>query len=269
VGKASSTKKAARVARQTSGKKVRSSQGLVFPLALGVVLLIGLGLVVYARSSRPGTNSTVPPTLNDHWHTAYGIWGCDSWLPAIQNQTDDIDGRPIGIHTHGDGVIHVHPFTSEAAGENAKLGVFLKTSGLKLSNDKLEQPEVNKTYKNGDDCKGKPGSLKVLVWDNANTAGSTDPKVYVTDFSNIRFTNDRMALTIAFVNSDEDLKKLIPQSIPTLDQLSDVSTETEPTTTAPGGTTVPGETTTTVAGGTTTAASTSAPSTSAPATTTT
>ncbi|HEX9257991.1 MAG TPA: hypothetical protein VF855_00540 [Acidimicrobiales bacterium] len=253
MGKASSTKKAARVAKQSSGKKVRSTQGLVFPLALGLVLLLGLALVVYARQSRPGVDTATPPTLDDHWHAAYGIWGCDKWLPDIQNTKDDVNGTPIGIHTHGDGVIHIHPFTSSATGENATLEVFQKTSDLELSNTKLVQPEVDSTFENGDDCKGKEGNLRVLVWDNANS--TADPKVYVTDFDNIRFTSDRMAITIAFVNSDEDLTKLKPLSIPTLDNLSDVSNETEPTTTVPGAsTTAPDGSTTTVAGATTTTA---------------
>jgi hypothetical protein len=226
VGKASSSKKVARASRAGGKTKVRAQQGLVFPVALGLVIAVGLALIVYARQSRPD-NASVPPTLNDHWHTAYGIYACDKFLTPIQNQNDEIDGTPIGVHTHGDGVIHVHPFTSSAAGTNADLGVFFKTTGTKMSNDKLELPEGLGTYQNGDDCKGKPGTLKVLVWDDANS--TANPKIFITDFGNIRFTNDRMAMTIAFVNDDADLNTLKPPSIPELDQLSDVGSTTPST----------------------------------------
>ena len=263
MGKASSAKKVARASRAGGQKKVRNSQGLVFPIALGLVVFLGLGLIFYARQSQPAS-SAEPPTVNDHFHTAYGVYACDKWLAPVQNTNDAIDGTPIGIHTHGDGVIHVHPFNSIAAGKNAKLSVFFKTSGIKMSNTKLEMPENLGTYTNGDDCNGKPASLKVLVWDDANS--TSDPKIYVTDFGNIRLDHDRAALTIAFVNDDADLKTLKPTSIPTLDKLSDVGSPSTATT-VPGASTVPGETT--VPGATTVpgTAANSADTTATPATT--
>jgi hypothetical protein len=251
VGKASSTKKVARLAGTSSKTKVRASRSLTFPIIVAVVVVLGLALVVFARSSTTAS-ATTPPTLTDHWHAAYGIYVCDQWLTSIQNQNDSVDGVPWGIHTHGDGVIHIHPFTSAAAGKNATLGQFFKTTGIKMSDTKLELPENLGTFEEGNStpvgdpskpagkCGDQPGSLKVLVWDNANS--SADPKVFITDFNNIRFMNDRMAFTIAFVPDDADLKSLKPPSVPTLDQLTDVSDSD--VTTGPDGSNAP----TTVAG---------------------
>jgi hypothetical protein len=221
VGKASSTKKVARLASSGGKTKVRANRSLAFPIIVAVVVGLGLALVVFARTSTPSAADT-PPTLSDHWHTAYGIYACDTWLSPVQNQNDAVDGVPWGIHSHGDGVIHIHPFTSAAAGNNADLGEFFKTAGIKMSDTKLELPEDLGTFEEGETkCGDEDGQLKVLVWDNADAAG--EPNVFITDFGNIQFTNDRMAMTIAFVTADTDLSSLRPPSIPTLDNLSDVN----------------------------------------------
>jgi hypothetical protein len=269
VGKASSTKKVARLASSGGKTKVRPNRSLTFPLILTVVIGLGLALIVFARTSTPSAADT-PPTLSDHWHTAYGIYACGEWLPPIQDQNDSVDGVPWGIHSHGDGVIHIHPFTSAAAGKNADLGEFFKTAGIKMSDTKLELPEGLGTFEEGETkCGDEDGSLKVLVWDDANSGG--DPAVFITDFGNIRFTQDRMAMTIAFVTDDTDLSSLKPPSVPTLDNLSDVDPDSQvsvggtnvPDTTVPSdATAVPSETTVAGSESTTPAETTSAPTTS-------
>lgn len=258
MGKASSSKKVSRAAKAGGKTKVRGQQGLVFPIALGLVVVLGITLIAYARQSSPSTTAD-PPTTDDRWHNAYGVYGCDTWLDPIQSQNDQIDGTPIGIFTLGDGVIHIHPASSVATGGNAQLGLFFQTSGIKMSNTKLEMPEGLGTFTNGDACGGKDGLLKVLVWDDA--FGTSAPKIYVTDFGSIPFANDRAAITIAFVNNDTDLSTLRPLSIPTLDSPGldpPEGTTPQPTTPSTGstgaGTTAPGTTApgTTVAGTSTT-----------------
>lgn len=258
-----SAKRVAKVAKQSSKAKVRAQRGLLFPVSLAATLILGTFLIVYARQGGDrGASASEPPTLDDHWHVAYGVNVCGEWKPAITNQNELVDGVSLGIHTHADGVIHIHPFASSAAGKNAKTGVWLKAAEVKASNDKIEWPEGIGTYENGkDECDGKPASWKVAYW--ADSAQSSPPTIYVTDFSNIRFAQDRGALTFAFVTADTDMATLKPPSIPQLDQLSDVAPTT---TTVAGATTVAGDATaTTVAGATTTGAAT----TTASATTTT
>ena len=115
-----------------------------------------LGLVVYARASRPSDGSG-PPRLGDHWHAAYGFYVCDdtgaAFLPNLQGTLEDTtidsagntvyadkDFRNTGIHSHGDGVIHYHPYTSQSTGTRARLGVFLDNYDVKLTDTKLEFP---------------------------------------------------------------------------------------------------------------------------------
>ena len=103
MGKSSSAKKVARLAQKGKGKKVRFQGGTVFPAVIVVVLLVGLGLVAYARQSAPSGNEA--PTVNDHWHVSYGFYGCDKYLPnLIGNKEDPVDPNYVkyGIHSHDD-----------------------------------------------------------------------------------------------------------------------------------------------------------------------
>jgi hypothetical protein len=156
VGKASSAKKASRIAKSSGGRKVRSQQGLVFPVALVVVLTLGLALLIYGRATShqdlgaPALNTNTQP--GDHWHTAYGIYICDQYLP---NMSVGVTPDPGGIHTHQDGVIHIHPFLSRAAGKNATVGLYFKLGGWKASQDSFTVWD-GKTHQTGDKCGGKP-----------------------------------------------------------------------------------------------------------------
>lgn len=250
MGKASSSKKVARVAKAGQGTKVRSSQGQVFYLSLAVVAVLGLALIVFARQSGKENRVASPPTLTDHWHAAYGFYTCGTWQAPITNQAD-----PLGIHTHGDGLIHIHPVSSEATGSNAKLKVFFKAAGVEMSNSKLTLPQGQGTFENGGDCNGKKANLRVAVWDEANGTGA--PTIYTTDFGNIRFTGPNMAFTIAWVPDDVDLATLKPPSITALAAPGDLTTTTTVPGSIPVDSTVPGATT--VPGGTTAPAPTSDP----------
>jgi hypothetical protein len=232
VGKASSAKKIASAAEKGRNQRVRTSRGSVFPVALGAALVLGLLLVGWARTSARAVANVRPKAsagtvLGDHWHVAFGVYNCDKWVANIAKVNEpratasgpitDQDYAITGIHSHGDGVIHVHPFGSQGAGKNAKLGTYFRMVGATVTDSKLELPEGLGTMKNGDDCKGKPGKLKVLVWDKADDTG--DPRKNVTDFNNTRFSKDGMAIAIVFVNEDEDVKALKPPTAANLAQL--------------------------------------------------
>ena len=267
MGKASSAKKVAKVAQAGKGSKVRSGQGQVFYLAIGVVAILGLALIIFARQSGNENRVAQPPTLTDHWHEAYGVYVCGKgFLPNITNQAD-----PLGIHTHGDGLIHIHPVSSEATGSNAKLGVFFNATGIDMSDSKLALPEDLGTYETGYDCGDgkKADNLRVAVFDPASSTG--DPTIYTSGFDNIRFTGQDQAYIIAVVPDDFDMKGLNSQlaSIALLANPGDLTPTsvpgetTVPASTVPGATSLPGGTT--VPGADTTAA----PTTAAPAAATT
>lgn len=251
-----SAKRVAKVAKQSSKAKVRAQRGLLFPVSLAATILLGTFLIVYARQGGDrAAAASEPPTLDDHWHVAYGVRVCGEWKAPLTSQNELVDGVSLGIHSHADGVVHIHPFSSAASGRNAKLGIWMKAAGINASNDKIELPEGQGTYENGvDECDGKAASWKVGYW--ADSAQSSDPTIFVTDFSNIRFTQDRGALTLAFVPDDVNMTDLKPPSIPQLDQLTDLAPTSTTVAGDPGATTtVAGDTTaTTTAGATTTAA---------------
>lgn len=212
MGKASSAKKVARASRAGGHGKVSQQRSLTFPITIAAVLVLGLSLVIFASRNNEATADDTAPVANvDHWHTAYGIYVCDAFLDPLPSQTD-----PEGIHSHADGVIHIHPYLSSSAGKNATLGVFADAVGIDLSDDKIEVPGVG-TFTNGDDCNGKEATWKVAVWADEN---SDTPTIVTEDFSKIHFDNDRMLMTIAFVPEGTEIPK--PPSVEQLDKLTDV-----------------------------------------------
>lgn len=219
MGKASSSKKVARAARAGGGSG-RQAPKLGFPLALFAIVVLGSLLVVYARGT---TTAQASPTLKDHWHVAYGVYVCDKFLDNLPQPAQD----PQGIHTHGDGVIHIHPFTSAVTGSRANLQAYGDAVGIKFSDDGFTWPDGTE-YKNGHDCNGQPAKVKVYRW-SVDDPGKK-PDVFTSDFGKVQFSQNRQAITIAVVPEGVEVPK--PPSIPTLDNLSDVGPEGDSTTTS-------------------------------------
>ena len=185
MGKASSAKKVARAAR--TGGRVSSGQprSVLFPSVITLVLVLGVSLVVYARNDRNKNSLSGVPQLGDHIHQAIGFSVCGQFLPNIPTFESK-----IGIHTHGDGVMHIHPFSQLGVGANATLGRFLLDAhdegkiDVSLSNTKLkllgETAEVGKTP-----CKGVTDpKLRVAYWPNVQDAASK-PEVTTGGFSKL------------------------------------------------------------------------------------
>src|SRR3954454_15771063 len=192
MGKASSAKKVARAARAGGSTKQRK-RNLAFPLSIAAIIIVGALVIFVARGSNE-TASAASPTTNDHWHAAFGIYVCDTFLPAVADGPTDTKG----IHTHQDGIIHIHPFSGGSAGNNAKMKVFADQVSLGLSSDGFTMPDGTQ-YKNGYDCNGTPAVVTLSQWNSADELIS-DPNtppdvVYKNDFGNVHFANDRMAFT--------------------------------------------------------------------------
>ncbi len=262
MGKASSSKKVARAAR-AGGKASADQRKLGFPAAVVAVMVIGVGLVVFSRSER--TSADVSPTLDDHWHYAYGIYTCDDFAESLADAGPDENG----IHTHDDGIIHIHPFSSAVTGPDATFGEFADMTGVTLEDDSFTLPDGT-TFADGDDCGGEPGRVVLARWPADDP--DADPVLFEDDFRNVRFTEDRGVITLAFLPEGAEVPR--PPSVPGLDNLSDVEGAST-TTTVPG---AGGDTSTTVAGDpaatsvpaddtATTAPADAAPSTSATSTT--
>ena len=205
MGKASSNKKVARAAKAGGGRaRAAGERNIVFPASLAIVVILGTLLVVYARDNR-SAEALEPPLLSDHWHSAYGFYVCEDFLPDLPEFIAPQNG---GTHTHGDGLIHIHPFSSARTGQNATLGNWLDDAGAVLGNeggiddDELHIPG-DETYTEGDDsCDGLDGDpiLQVAVWDTAQAAiDEEEPAIVTESLDAVRFSADGMAFTIAFV----------------------------------------------------------------------
>lgn len=247
----SSAKKVAKLAQRGKGKKVRFQGGTLFPAVVLGVLVLGLLTIVYARQSRPDPG-TLPPQVGDHWHAAYGMYVCDGWLPKLvgnQEETvtdsqgnrsyvNDTFGR-TGIHSHDDGVIHYHPYSTASVGSRARLGVFLDVYGVELSEDRLALPEEQggDVFEVGEfQCNGEDVVIKVVAWDNYTDTG--EGRTYITDLPDVRISNDGMVFTIAVVPVDAEVS--MPPWAADLPALGAVDGGNVPTpSTEPGDTTAP------------------------------
>lgn len=258
-----SSKKVTRAARTSGGRTARGATPWGWYTVMAVIVVIGSLGVYTSRNDRIHAASKgggEAPKVGDHWHAAIGVYECDKFAENIKDSGKD----PLGIHTHGDGIVHIHPFQKESAGKNATLKVFFDTVGAKVNATSFKMPGEERTFRDGQKCGGKAGQVSFWVNGKKRTGNPTTYR-----------PKDRDLLVLAFTAKGVSVPT-VPPSAPNLDKLTDVSTTTttvpgapgETTTTAPGApgattTTAPGATTTTAPGATSTTAST------APASTTT
>jgi hypothetical protein len=205
MARGDSGSKVARAARAgaTGGTGERRKVG--FPIAVTVVVVLGLVLVGWARSNREATSA---PRVGDHWHSTYDIYVCatahaGTWRSKVINETD-----PNGIHTHGDGIFHIHPFNSEASGDDATLGTFFRAFGGSIDDTSITL-DNGETIVEGFDCGGQPAVLTVARFDAQDR--DRDPQVITEDLASVRFLKNLEAFTIAFVPGDEVPPKPRPE----------------------------------------------------------
>lgn len=204
-----STRKVAKVASRSGSSNSKHSSNWLFPAAIVVVVALGVSIVVFARSKNSGYNgNSTPPraqlsqesTAFDHWHAAFAVNICGEQLPPFTDVQDDA----LGIHTHADGLIHIHPFSVQSAGKRATMQKFFDQVGLKVSDDRVTLPtEFNgsRTFESGvTKCGGKPAEWVLAHWKTAHDAVTGKPqKVDTSDFGSVRFTEDLGAFVLAFV----------------------------------------------------------------------
>jgi hypothetical protein len=151
-------------ARARKPRRTGSSRWFYGALALIVAAFMTiLVLTVSDRSAadvppQPGNPNTNTP--GDHWHAAFKVNVCGEWLsdpPTFEEVADNPNVKP-GIHTHGDGFIHIHPFTRSEGGDNATLGRFLDYGGWSASEDSLNlwtgptKEPAKTSWSDGDTC---------------------------------------------------------------------------------------------------------------------
>lgn len=213
MGKASSAKKVARAARVGASSGPTERRQLGFPALVGLVIVLGLALVAFARTTR---DAQAAPTLQDHWHSAYGVYDCrtDSFLDIFESERD-----PDGIHSHQDGIIHIHPFTASVTGREAQMHVFLTNMGASLTDSEMTLPG-NETLTEGVDCGGEEAILQVVRWTDAFAAGGPT-EVITENLDETRFLKDGEAFVIALAPEGAEIP--LPPSLSQLEAVAGLS----------------------------------------------
>jgi hypothetical protein len=204
-----SSKKVARAARTSGGRTARGATPWGWYSAMAIVVVLGSVGVWQSRErniDKHNTASTQSPKVGEHWHAALGVYECDKFVANVPDSGRD----PHGIHTHSDGIVHIHPFDSSVAGKKAVLGAFADTVGMKLNATSFKIPGEDKTWRDGQDCDGKNGEVQLFV---NGKRRSGNPATYKM--------NDRDLLVLAFAPRSAKVPT-IPPSAPNLDKLSDV-----------------------------------------------
>ena len=215
MGKASSSKKVARAAGIGGGRTNRGKAPVLWYGSLVIILLAGIGLTAFSRDQRQeqlaSPESKEEPRANAaHWHVALGVRVCDRWLDPVQDQAD-----PKGIHSHGDGIIHVHPFVASAAGRRATLERYAEAVKGELAVNRFAWPEgggKKVAHETGDKCGEQEAEVRAFY----------NGELHEGDPSDILLT-DRGKLVLALVPKGTTYEQIgDPPSTPGLDNLSDV-----------------------------------------------
>lgn len=294
MGKASANKKVARAAKAGGGVSRRShSTSWSYNGAVAGVVVAGLALVIgsiigrsslfaapfnanstkyraklkaaqndlqQAATAKPANPKAVAAaekkitdlTGNSHVHAAYGFFKCDAFVPPFDGSSF---GDPVGIHSHDDGLIHIHPFVDRVSGRRARLGVWMDSTFVTINKNKIVFPAdtAGKKKTTWDVSKDKCGEKKVaaevsvLVWTSSK---DTAPIRYTGDYRQIPL---KAGEAYGFIFAPKGTKVPIPASIKTVEAPADLGATTTTiaagaTTSTVKGATAPGASTTVAAG---------------------
>lgn len=233
-----SLRKIQRVQRAGVTRAAGQRRPVGFALLLVAISLVGITLIFFARDSyrtaavaSPQVN--LPGSSGDHYHNALGIYLCDRFTEPLSDAGPDTSG----IHSHDDGLIHIHPYLQSAAGNNAQMGKFFEMVGLEATGDKVVLPpssaEEEKTWESGTTtCKVDDKDVKgqwVLLEYPAQPGPDTEPEVHTDGFADFPIRTDGQAWTLAFLPEGdiEDVATerkgdLLPPSMDTLKNPGDL-----------------------------------------------
>lgn len=123
--------------------------------------MIGLGgFLVYGLFSADKAGH--PWIAQDHWHAVYQVWVCGERQPNFPFWES-------GVHTEGDGIIHIHPFQTFEEGSGSSLAKFFENLGGLLTETQMRMPGDERLFENGEGC--PDGSeAELSVWVNGEQA---------------------------------------------------------------------------------------------------
>jgi plastocyanin len=143
--------------KQTIGRTLRRVRGMYVPPWVPVLFIIVVVFGILGALFVVRTAAGKPRIGQDHWHATYSVFVCGQRQPNFPTWE-------AGVHTHGDGVIHIHPFVPAEEGAGARLVRWFEYGGGKLTQTEMRMPGDREEYKNGDECDdGTEATLQVFV----------------------------------------------------------------------------------------------------------
>jgi hypothetical protein len=135
------------------------------------------------------------PEVGAHIHAALGITVCG--LPvenAPEFEFQEGTETKAGLHSHGDGLLHIHPFVEDESGDEATVGRFMEYGGWEADEDHLalwDGLEVT----SGDQCPdGRTASVRWAVNGEEQDGNPSDYKPDDQDVISIAFLADGDAI---------------------------------------------------------------------------
>ena len=126
---------------------------LIAAVTIAVLVIGSFGLTSIPFGSGGGGSSAAQ--IGDHWHASLLLEICGEGITLPESSG--------GVHSHGDGLIHIHPHSADEAGRNATLGRFFDSLDMVMDSDRVRPPS-GQLYVNGDTCAdGSSGLVQVLV----------------------------------------------------------------------------------------------------------
>lgn len=175
MGKASSAKKVARVARSSgasSGPRQRVRLG--FGALIVAILVLGVLLVGWSRASRPGSGG---PGVDEEWTITWGVYICDAFVPGVGG-TDTI--RPVPDPDNRDLRLTV--------------GAWAPTVDLAVGSSAITLPD-GRQLDNTFECNGEPAEVSITTWPSG--APAEDGLTRTFNLDALRFSADGELLTLA------------------------------------------------------------------------
>src|SRR5205823_6781108 len=86
-------------------------------------------------TTAPGDTSTTTPTTPPTPTTQFASTDVHGKYQPAPRDASSKD--TFGIHSHGDGLIHIHPFLDSAAGRKATMDIFLTQVGISITDNTL------------------------------------------------------------------------------------------------------------------------------------
>ena len=169
--------------------RTRKSGSMAFGLVITVISVIGVTGIALSRGGDDAANEP-GPAVGEHWHAAMGVNICGTWQPNFPETQS-----AAGVHSHGEGFMHIHPHGAAGAHRNATVGKFYESGGAKVSATELKM--FGQDYKNGEKCKvldNKPGEVR---WSVNGNEKSGDPAEYIP--------NDGDVIALAFLPKGEEI----------------------------------------------------------------